>query len=236
MTHLAAVASADLRTLHRTGYLWATVAIFAVLLALALQVSELDFEAFADILAAIIVFDSVTAPVLLVGLMLLLERGDGCLAALAATPLRPRALLAGRTLTVATVCAAQMLLLVLIAYDGPTAPALLVGGLLGLAAIATLLGVVIVAPFRTLYGFVPPMAGWAAALGAPGYGALLGWDPAWLAWHPAAPSMALIEAAFAPSSAGRIVYGVAGSAAWLALSGWLAGRALRAMQRRAAGG
>lgn len=236
MTQALALAWTDVRVLYRTGYIWVTVAIFLVLLALALQVSRLDLEGAADVVGAIILSDIVATPALLVGLMLLLDRDDGCLVALAVTPMKLWTFLTTRTAIVSLVCAAEMFFLVLIAYDGARSMALLAAGLLSAAAIAALGGFVIVAPFRSVQPFVLPLVGWIFLLSAPGFGVFLGWDPVWLAWHPTAPAMTLIAAAFAPRGAGGLVYGLLGTAVWLGLAGALAMRALEWMQRRAAGG
>lgn len=236
MRHALALAWTDVRVLYRTGYIWVTVAIFLVLLALALQVWRLDFEGAADVVAAVILTDVVATPALLVALMLLLERDDGCLVSLAVTPVKLRTFLTTRTVIVSVVCAAEMFFLVLIAYDGARSMALLGAGLLGAAAVAALGGVIIVAPFKSLQPFVLPMVGWIFALSAPAYGVFLGWDPLWLAWHPTAPAMALISAAFEPKGLGSIAYGFVGTAVWLGLASLLAARALKWMQLRAAGG
>lgn len=236
MKHFLALAGNDLRVLYRTGYLWATLAVFALLLLIATQVSRLDLAGYADFVAAIILFDVVLTPVLVIGLMILLERGEGSFVALAATPLQRGIYVAARAVTVSLVSIMEMLLLVLIAYDGAMSPALLVVGLLGIAAIASLFAFVAVSPFNALYSFVLPMIGWILFLGMPGYGVLLGWNPLWLAWHPTAPSMALLAGAFAPASLGGIAYGLAGTAAWLGLGAAIASRAVRHMQLQAVGG
>ncbi|MFN3462489.1 MAG: hypothetical protein ACK4X1_00305 [Terricaulis sp.] len=236
MRHFLVLAANDLRILYRTGYLWATVAIFALLLLIASQVSRLDFAGFADLVAAIILFDVVLAPVLVIGLMILLERGQGSFVALAATPLRMSIYVAARVTVIGLVSILEMLLLVLIAYDGILSPAFLVAGLLGVAGITSLIAFVAVAPFDALYSFVLPMIGWILLLGLPGYGVLLGWNPLWLAWHPTAPSMALLAGAFSPLSVGGAAYGVVGTIIWLGLGSLVAMRAVRGMQLRTVGG
>lgn len=236
MRHFLALAGNDLRILYRTGYLWATVAIFALLLLIASQVSRLDFAGFEDLVAAIILFDVVLAPVLVIGLMILLERGQGSFIALSATPLRMWTYVAARAAVVSMVSILEMLLLVLIAYDGILSPLLLVTGLLGVAGIASLIAFAAVAPFDALYSFVLPMIGWILFLGLPGYGVLLGWDPLWLAWHPTAPSMALLSGAFSTLSVGSAAYGLAGTVIWLGLGVLIAMRAVRQMQLRTVGG
>jgi fluoroquinolone transport system permease protein len=234
MNQVLALVWTDLRILHRTGYVWASVAIFAVLLFIALQVSRLDFAGFADIVTAIIVIDVVLAPVMLVALMILLERSEGSFAALAVTPLRRSSYLAARTLTVSVISSAEMTLLALIAYDGELNVALLLAGLLSLAAVTSLIAFFAVAPFQSLYPFLLPMIGWIFFLGVPAYGVLAGWDPVWTAWHPVAPSMALLKGAFAPLEATEFGFGVVGVIVWLGLTWVIGQRALRAMQASAA--
>jgi hypothetical protein len=224
----------DFRILHRTGYVWATVAIFAVLLFVALQVAGLDFEGFAKVVAAIILLDVVLTPVLVVGLMILLELGQGSFAALAATPLSRTTYLAARTATVSLIGAAEMSLLAVIAYDGSLSVGLLLLALLSIAAIASISATIIVSPFRSLYPFMVPMFGWILFLGAPAYGVLFDWNPAWLIWHPTAPAMTLLQGAFEPVSQLWLAYGVAGTAGWLLLLGFAALRALRSMQFQSA--
>lgn len=236
MKHLLALTGNDLRVLYRTGYLWATLAVFALLLLIATQVSRLDLAGYADFVAAIMLFDVVLTPVMIIGLMVLLERNEGSFIALAATPLRRWAYVVARTVTIALISITEMLLLVLIAYDGALAPTFLLSGLLGLGMIASLFAFLAAAPFNALYPFVLPMIGWILFLGLPGYGVLPGLNPVWLAWHPTAPAMTLLTGAFAPLSLHSILYGVAGTLAWLGLGAFVADRAVRQMQLRAVGG
>lgn len=235
MKRFLALVLNDVRLLHRTGYIWATLLIFAVLLFIALQFGRLDFTGFGSLVSAIILLDLVLAPVLVVGLMLLLERGEGSLLALAATPLPPGLFVLARTLVVSVISSAEMGLLALIVYDGPLSLPFFVGGLLSLAAVASLSAFLLVAPFNSLYSFILPMFGWILLLSLPGYGVLMRWDPWWLAWHPTAPSMALIEAAFGPVPAERIGFAMGAAAAWIVFLSLLALRAVRFMQLRTAG-
>ena len=225
----------DCRVLWRTGFVWATIVVFAFLLLIASQISSLEIAAIAQLVSAIILLDAILSPMMVIGLTVLLERGEGSLIALAATPLSRWTAVAARAATVSAICASQMLVLVLVAYDGPVSPVLLVAGLMGVAGVASLLAFVAVAPFNGLYEFMLPMIGWVFFLGAPGYGVLLGWDSYWLAWHPTAAPMVLVEGAFAVLPAGRLAYGALGTLVWLAGGAAIAQRALQQMQLRAAG-
>jgi hypothetical protein len=235
MSRFLALLLNDFRILHRTGYVWATVVIFALLLVIALQVSRLDLEGFASVLAAIILLDVVLAPVLVVGLMILLELGQGSFAAVAVTPLSRVTYLVARTTTVGVIGSAEMFLLAVISYDGSLSVPLLLVALLSIAAIASTSAIIVVSPFRSLYPFMLPMFAWIFFLGAPAYGVLFRWDPAWLVWHPTAPSMTLLRGAFAPISPAALAYGVIAAAVWLFLLGFVAIAALRSMQLRSAG-
>ncbi len=198
--------------------------------------ARLDFSGFVSLVSAIILLDVVLTPILIVGLMVLLERGEGSFAALAVTPLSRSAYLAARTLTVSMISSAEMLLLVMIAYDGEVSGILLAGALVSLSAIVALSAIIIVAPFNSLYAFILPMFGWVFFLGMPAYGVLIGWDAAWLAWHPTSSAMVLLEGAFEPLEISRLGFGIAGVVLWIAVMSFLALQALRFMQARAAGG
>jgi fluoroquinolone transport system permease protein len=231
----AALVWADLRVLGRSGYLWATVAVFLILLALALQVRRLDFAGFANVVTAVILLDVVVMPVLIVGLTVLLERGEGTMLGLAVTPVSPRTCLAARVTTVTLICAAEMLLLVMLSYDGGLEPVYLGGGLLSIAAVSCLAGYCTVIRATNVYAFIPPMMAVVLILGVPAYAVLAGSSAHWVAWHPTAPGLTLLEGAFAPLPAWRLAYGAIGSIVWLVLGGWLAMRSLMAIRARAAG-
>lgn len=235
MRPFAALAWTDLRVLARSGYLWATVAVFLLLLLLALQVKRLDFSGFASVVTAVILLDVVVMPVLLVGLMVLLERGEGPLLALAVTPVSPWTCLAARVTTVTLISAAEMLFLVGLAYDGALEPGLLGGGLLSIAAVSSLAGYWTVTRATNVYGFILPMMGVVLFLGLPAYGVLAGWRAVWFAWHPTAPGLNLLEGAFSSLPFPRLVHGAIGSVFWLILGGWLAARSLMTIRSRAAG-
>lgn len=225
----------DARLLYRSGYIWASVAVFALLLLAALQAQRLDFAGYEDFIAAIILFDIVLSPVMLVGLMVLLERGEGAFAVLSVSPAPAGAYISARVLLVSLIAMAEMFVLVLTVYDAPLSPLLLALGLAGAAAVAALLGFAIVAFYDDLYAFILPMIAAIMLLGAPGYGVWFGLDPGWLAWHPTAASLALIEAAFAPGFGAAQVYAVLGVLLWIAASAVLAYWAVRRMRARIGG-
>lgn len=225
----------DIRSLYRSGYIWASVAVFALMLLVAVQASRLDFAGYEDFIAAIILFDVVLSPVILVGLMVLLERGEGAFAVLCVSPAPSWAYVAARVVTVGVIALAEMLVLVLAVYDAALSPVLLAGGLAGAACVSALLGFVVVAFFDDLYAFILPMVATILLLGAPGYAVLLGIAPAWLIWHPTAGALALIETAFEPGAAQRQVSAIVSIGLWTATAAALAYMAVRRMQSRIGG-
>jgi len=225
----------DLRMLYRSGYVWVSLAVFALMLLVAMQAARLDFAGYESFIAAIILFDVVLSPLMLVGLMVLLERGEGAFAVMCVSPAPATAYMTARVLTVSLISLAQMLVLVLTVYDGALSPLALTAGLAAAACMSALFGFVLVAFFDDLYAFLLPMIGAIMLLGAPGYAVLLGIAPAWLIWHPTAGSLALIELAFVLNAAQGLVTAIASSLLWAAAAATLAYMAIRRMQARIGG-
>lgn len=236
MTQLLAAVGTDIRILLRTGYIVATLVVLAILLVIAFQIDRLDFAGFADIIAAIAITDLAVSCTFLVGLMLLLERNEGTIVALAATPMSRTAYLAAKTIAVSVISTAQMILLVLLVYDGALSLPFLFFGLFGIAIITTLLGVVIATPFDTLYRFLLPMIGWSFLLSIPAYSVFFDWRPAWLDFHPLTPSLTILEAAFSTSSNTDIYFGATGIVAWTIISAAAAFWSFGKIRTRASGG
>lgn len=235
MSAFAQLVGNDMRTLYRSGYVWVSLAVFGLMLLVALQASRLDFAGYEAFIAAIILFDVVLSPLMLVGLMVLLERGEGAFAVLCVSPVSTSAYMAARVVTVSLISLAQTLVLVLAVYDGALSPPALTAGLAGAASLSALFGFVVVAYFDDLYAYLLPMIVAIMALGAPGYGVLLGIAPQWLAWHPTAGALALIETAFNLDASHALAGTGASSAAWILAAASLAYLAVRRMQARIGG-
>lgn len=235
MSAFAQLAGNDLRTLYRSGYIWVSLAVFGLMLLVALQASRLDFAGYEAFIAAVILFDVVLSPLMLVGLMVLLERGEGAFAVMCVSPVPMPAYIAARVLTVSLISLAQTLVIVLVVYDGTFSPVALIAGLAGAASLSALFGFVVIAYFDDLYAYLFPMIGAIMALGVPGYGVLLGIAPEWLSWHPTAGALALIEATFSPNGLQEPVTASASLAGWILAAGSLAYLAVRRMRTRIGG-
>lgn len=236
MNKFLSAAWVDLRVLWRTGYIFGITAIFLLFFLILSLIPHIDFISFPDIISALMVLDEVIAPMLLVGLLLLYERGEHSMIALAVTPMRNITYIGAKLSVVTAICGVAGILLIMGVYDGQLNMLSLTGGLLGIAAISTLAGIITVAPFDTLYRFILPMIGMIIFLSIPGYGVLFGWQHNLIAFHPIAPPLALLEGAFTARPPGRLLYGAAGTLIWLAIGIALALHSYRQMQYRAAGG
>lgn len=235
MSAFAQLVGHDMRTLYRSGYVWVSLLVFGLMLLVAMQASRLDFAGYERFIAAIILFDVVLSPLMLVGLMVLLERGEGAFAVLCVSPVPTLAYLTARVLTVSLISLAEMLVLVLAVYDAALSPLTLTVGLAGAASLSALFGFVVIAYFDDLYAFLLPMIGAIMFLGVPGYGVLLGIAPEWLVWHPTAGALALIEMAFKLDAAQGLATASASIGAWILVAVTFACLAIRRMQARIGG-
>lgn len=232
MTVFVHLVQNDMRTFYRSGYVWVSVFVFALMLLIAMQASQIDFAGYENFIAAIILFDVVLSPVMLVGLMVLLERSEGAFAALSVSPMPTSAYLSARVMTVSLFSLAQMLLLVLAVYDARFSPIALIAGLAGAACISSLFGFLLVSFFDDLYAFLLPMIGTIMLLGVPGYAVLLGIPQKWLLWHPTSGPMALIEQAFDLDTQQGLFTAGTSTLVWVAVAAILAHIAIGRMQAR----
>lgn len=164
--------------------------------------------------------------------MLILEKADGTLAAVAVSPLRPREYLAAKVMSLTALATLEAALityggLALLTRDGAVdwpGPLALVG-VLALGAMHVLVGVIIVVRYDRLMEALIPMSAIATALQAPALWYIGALDhPALLAVPSGAPTM-LIRGAFTPLSGWQWAYGLGVTALTLAVLAVWAGRA-----------
>jgi fluoroquinolone transport system permease protein len=157
--------------------------------------------------------------------LLLLERSQGTLSAIAVSPLRPGEYLAARAASLAVLGATESIAVARLAFGADARWGWLLAGSAACGAIYALLGTVAVAPHAQFNRFLLVSMAWLAGLSLPLFG-LYGVVPAWtLAWHPLSPPLVLLRAAWAPVPAGALAYGVAGSVVATALCAAWARRA-----------
>lgn len=165
--------------------------------------------------------------------LVILERDEGTLAALAASPLRAGEYLAAKTLSLAFLAIAENVAVLLVFYGTDFDPLELAAGLLMLCAFYTLVGIVTVSRYDSINAFLIPSGIAIATLVVPPLLLHFGAVSGWLYYlHPLQPYLSLMTAAFTPLPGREILYGFVAGALWLALAYWGARRAYLRMALR----
>ncbi len=174
--------------------------------------------------------------------MILLERADGILAAISVSPLRPWEYLTSKVATLTALATAEALILAygavaIVARTGEVVwpgPALL-AGVVALAVMHVLVGVVLVVRYDKINDVLLPMSGIALVLQIPALWMVGALDGAgWLAIPSAAPTM-LVRAAFVPLTTGEWIYATTYTAATIGVLAVWASRAFARHVRRRGG-
>jgi len=185
------------------------------------------------IIPAVLFINLMVTTFYFVAAMVILERDEGTLAALAASPLRPREYLAAKTVSLAFLAIAENLAVLLFFYGAEFGPLALLAGLIMLCAFYTFVGIITIARFNSINSFIIPSGFAVALLVAPPllqhFGAVSGWI---YYLHPMQPYLSLIAAAFTAPAVGEIAYGVVAGGLWLALAYEGARRAYQRMALR----
>ena len=227
----------DIIVQARNGFYWASgfvvLAISALLAAMPIAVIN-NPGLWVPALAA---FNLQITTFFFVAGLLLLEKDEGTLKALGASPLSARMYLLAHTTTLTALAAAETLIIVWFAFGLVTSWALFAGiGALGITS--TCFGVAMAARYESVNYLLLPASVIVTVLFLP----LLshfGLAPRILVvWHPMEPAITLIRAAHSPTSIGDLLYGAFGSAGWARLAFELAQRAVTRLMRdtRASGG
>lgn len=165
---------------------------------------------------------------LLVGVLLMLERGEGTLDVVLVSPLRPGEYLASKLLTVSALAAVEGVFVAGVAYGAAFSLPWLVLAVLLRAAFVAAVGVAVAVRYRSITGFLMPVVLLATFFDLPLLWYFELWpSPVFWLW-PTLPSLLLAKAAFLPVGGLQLgyacVYGVVAIAAAVA---W----ALRAIDR-----
>ena len=139
--------------------------------------------------------------------LMLLERDEGTLTALAVSPLAPGGYVATRMLTLTALAAVETILLVLIAFDAGRSWLFVLSGTSALGVIYTGIGAAVATRYGSINGSLLPASITVALLLAPLL-AHLGLAPRRLfLLHPLEPALTLIRAGYAPASLGELGFG-----------------------------
>lgn len=157
----------------------------------------------------------------------LLEQAEGTLAARAVTPMRPAEYLVALVVSLVGLALAESVALVLIGHAGGMQWAALAAGVTFLSSLYVLYGVIAVAEYDSIGGFLLPSGVWTLVLIVPAL-PLLGLPGGWWLWlHPLQGAFTLIQLGFGQARP------QAALPATLAASAWLCGVLVLARHRLA---
>jgi fluoroquinolone transport system permease protein len=204
MSRLSATLRLDARLQARNN-VYLIVAVAAVGLGLALRAlftpDQLRF--FMPVVALSGV--SITA-FFLVGVLLMLERGEGTLDVVLVSPLRPAEYLASKLMTVTSLALVESALIVGIAYGLALSFPWLALAVLLRAALVAAVGVAVGVRYRSITQFLMPAAALTLVFDLPVVWYLELWPSPLFYLLPTMPSLLLAKAAFVPVDAFQLVY------------------------------
>ena len=222
----------------RNGFYWATAFLVMVVGGLLLVLPASARANGAAMVPALMVVNlPITTFFFMAGLMLL-ERDEGTLAALAVSPLSAGGYLAARITTLTALAAVETMAVVWIVFGtaGSWLPILL--GTAALGVLYTSVGALMACRYRSLNALLLP-ASMAVSLLLLPLLAHFGLAPrALFLLHPVEPALSLLRAGYVAQDARDLVFGVAGSACWGTIAFRSARRSLERLMRDtgAAGG
>ena len=198
----------------RNGFYWATAFVVLVIGGLLLAVPESALADEAMWVPALVAVNLQITTFFFVAGLLLLERDEGTLLALAVSPLTPAAYLAARTLSLTALAGIETIALVSIAFaDSPSWP-LLLAGTCAVGVIYTGIGVALACHYASVNALLLPASVVVTLLLLP----LLphfGLAPrALFLLHPIEPPLTLIRAAYRVTPTGDVAFGIRGSVLW----------------------
>ena len=217
MTRWLAVVLTDVRLQARQGF-YAATAIIVVLVGGLLVSIPADLRGNSALWVPfwVVVNFPITTFFFMCGLMLL-ERDEGTLMALAVAPVSPHAYLGVRVLTLVTLATAETVLVAALAFDINRPIIVLIAAVL-LGTMLTSLGAAVSARYESMNELILPGSVLVTFLLLPllAHAGLSPRGPFLL--HPVEPSLALLRSAYGHATAGEIVYGVSAGLAWCAIA------------------
>jgi fluoroquinolone transport system permease protein len=165
--------------------------------------------------------------------LMLLERDEGTLMALAVTPISPHAYLAVRVITLVALAIIETVLVAAIAFEIER-PLILVLAACVLGTMLTSLGAVVSARYQSMNELILPGSVLVTFLLLPllPHAGLVSSAPFLL--HPVQPTLSLLRAAYAPAGVTEMAYGLLAGAGWCAISWRWGSRSIRRVMRQTA--
>jgi fluoroquinolone transport system permease protein len=238
MTAMLTALRWDIVLQARNGFYWASAFLVAMIGALLLYVPEAARANSAVWVPAILAINLQITTFFFVAGLMLLERDEGTLAALAVSPLSPSGYLAMRTLSLTGLAAVETIALVWIGFGTSGSWWRMLAGTAALGVIYTGFGAAVAVRYESVNALLLPASAFVALLLLP----LLphfGVAPRWpFLIHPVEPPMILLRAAYDVIDRIEFAFGIAGSVGWGGLAFvWGRNRVRELMQNtRASGG
>jgi fluoroquinolone transport system permease protein len=221
----------------RNGFYWASAFLVIAISALLLSLPESARANSAAWVPAILTVNLQITTFFFVAGLMLLERDEGTLSALAVSPLSASGYLAMRTFSLTGLAAAETLAIVWIGFGAGGSWLLILSGTAALGVIYTGFGAAITARYESVNALLLPASAFVALLLLP----LLphfGLAPRWLFLvHPLEPPMTLLRAGYGAIDRIEVALAIVGSFGWSALAfAWGRNRVRTLMQNTQASG
>lgn len=202
------------------GQFYALTAVVAVVWIVLLRLFPAAWREIPVVLAPVFVFSNLQVTAFyFVTALVLLEKSEGALRALVVTPLRPGEYLAAKALTLMALGLIENVVIVLASFGAPPSWGWWVLSTAACGASLTLIGLALIAKYESISTFLMPSGLYVLFLSLPLFGYYSVVPMVTLAWHPLAPSLVLMRAAWEPVDPGWLAYGVLGSGVWLVVLG-----------------
>lgn len=217
MSRATAALRNDVRLQWRQGF-WAAAGFVAALAMIGLAYVPRDVRVV--LLPPVILSNLAVGTFYFVAALVLLERADGSLDALAVSPLRPREYLLAKVGSLALLGIAEHLAIVLIGHGTRFAPGALLTGIVIGATTYVLIGLIAVLPYEAMNTFLLPSMAWVTFLSLPylHYFELVPQPWRALLWlHPLQPSLTWLRISLRGGGAADALGATACGAVWILL-------------------
>ena len=218
MTAILTALRWDVIVQARNGFYWASAFLIIVISALLLSVPESARANSALWVPAILVINLQITTFFFVAGLMLLERDEGTLNALAVSPLSPSGYLATRTVSLTALAAAETIAIVWIGFGTSGSWSLILGGTAALGVIYTGFGAAVATRYDSVNALLLPASAFVALLLLPllPHFGLAPRLPFFV--HPLEPPMTLIRAGYGVIDRIDVAFGVLGSLGWSAIA------------------
>jgi fluoroquinolone transport system permease protein len=222
----------------RNGFFWASAFLIIIISALLLYIPESARTDSALWVPAILAINLQITTFFFVAGLMLLERDEGTLHALAVSPLSPSGYLAMRTLSLTGLAAAETIAIVWIGFGTSGSWSLILAGTAALGVIYTGFGAAVATRYDSVNALLLPASAFVALLLLPllSHFGLAPRLP--FVVHPLEPPLTLLRAGYAVPDRSEVAFGILGSFGWSAVAFVWGRNRVRALMHntRASGG